>query len=75
MLTFFDRLVEVNFTSAAVRMLLELAVGFLLGMAASFFFYIPQLSGSIIDTQMGMTMNQMYDPGTSANMSVTGQTR
>ena len=51
----------------------ELAVGFLLGMAASFFFYIPQLSGSIIDTQMGMTMNQMYDPGTSANMSVTGQ--
>ena len=65
--------VPVGIPELAVRMLLELAVGFLLGMVASFFFYIPQLAGSIIDTQMGMTMNQMYDPGTSANMSVTGQ--
>lgn len=65
--------VPVGIPELAVRMLLELAVGFLLGMVANFFFYIPQLAGSIIDTQMGMTMNQMYDPGTSANMSVTGQ--
>lgn len=65
--------VPVGTAELAVRMLLELAVGFLLGMVVSFFFYIPQLAGSIIDTQMGMTMNQMYDPGTSANMSVTGQ--
>ena len=56
-----------------VLMLLEIAIGFLLGMAVNFFFYIPQLAGSMVDTQMGMTMNQMYDPGTSANMSVTGQ--
>ena len=56
-----------------VRMLLEMALGYLLGIAVSFFFYIPQLAGSMIDTQMGMTMNQMYDPGTSANMSVSGQ--
>lgn len=65
--------VPVGIVELAVRMLLELAVGFLLGMVANIFFYIPQLAGSIIDTQMGMTMNQMYDPGTSANMSVTGQ--
>ena len=56
-----------------VRLLLELAVGFLLGMAVNFFLYIPQLAGSMIDTQMGMTMNQMYDAGSAANMSVTGQ--
>ena len=56
-----------------VRLLLELAVGFLLGMAVNFFFYIPQLAGSMIDTQMGMTMNQMYDAGAQANLSVTGQ--
>ena len=42
-------------------------------MAVNFFFYIPQLAGSMIDTQMGMTMNQMYDAGSAANMSVTGQ--
>ncbi len=56
-----------------VLMLLEIAIGLLLGMAVNFFFYIPQLAGEMIDTQMGMTMNQMYDPGASANLSVTGQ--
>ena len=57
----------------AILMLLEMAIGFLLGMAETFFFYIPQLAGSMIDTQMGMTMNQMYDAGAQANLSVTGQ--
>ena len=56
-----------------VRLLLEIALGVLLGMAVNFFFYIPQLAGSMIDTQMGMTMNQMYDAGSQANLSVTGQ--
>lgn len=56
-----------------LRLLLELGLGFLLGMAVNFFFYIPQLAGDMVDTQMGMTMNQMYDPGTSSNMTVTGQ--
>ena len=56
-----------------VLMLLEIFIGFLLGMAVKFFFYITQLAGSMIDTQMGMTMNQMYDAGSAANMSVTGQ--
>lgn len=57
----------------AILMLLEMAIGFLLGMAVNFFFYIPQLAGSMVDTQMGMTMNQMYDAGAQANLSVTGQ--
>ena len=55
-----------------IRLLLELALGYLLGMVFSFFFYIPQLAGTMIDTQMGMTMNQMYDPGSAANLSVSG---
>ena len=55
-----------------VRLLLELFLGFLLGMAVNFFFYIPQLAGQVIDTQMGMTMNQIYDPGSHGNLSVTG---
>ena len=62
-----------NMVEFMVLMLLEIAIGFLLGMAVNFFFYIPSLAGSMIDTQMGMTMNQMYDPGASANLSVTGQ--
>lgn len=55
-----------------VTILLELCVGLLLGMVVSFFFYIPQLAGETIDTQMAMTMNQIYDPGSQANLSTTG---
>ena len=55
-----------------LRLLLELGVGFLLGMAVNFFFVIPQVAGTMIDTQMGMTMSQIYDAGSQANMSVTG---
>ncbi len=57
----------------AVHVLLELLLGFFLCMVLHFFFYIPQLAGLMIDTQMGMTMNQIYDAGAQANMSVTGQ--
>ena len=55
-----------------VHLLLEIALGFVLGMAVNFFFYIVQLGGHMIDAQMGMTMNQMYDPGSQSNMSLTG---
>lgn len=54
-----------------IHMLLELAVGFLLGMAVNFFFYIPQLAGEVVDTQMAMTMNQIYDASSQANLSTT----
>jgi flagellar biosynthetic protein FliR len=56
----------------AVRCLLEIALGYVLGIVVDFFFYIPQLAGNEIDTQMGMTMNQIYDAGAQANLSVTG---
>lgn len=56
----------------ALHMTLEMGLGYLAGMVVSFFFYIPQLAGSVVDTQMGMTMNQIYDAGSQANMSVTG---
>lgn len=54
-----------------LRILLELALGYLLGLVMNFFFYIPQLTGHAIDTQMGMTMNQVYDASAQANLSVS----
>jgi flagellar biosynthetic protein FliR len=57
----------------ALHLLLEMALGVVLGMVISFFFYIPQLAGTMIDTQMGMTMNQIYDAGAQANLSVSGE--
>ena len=56
----------------AVRLLLEVLLGVVLGMVIHFFFYIPQMAGFILDTQMGMTMNQIYDAGSQSNLSVTG---
>lgn len=56
----------------ALQMIMELFLGFLLGMVFNFFFYIPQLAGSMVDTQMGMTMNQIYDSGSQANLSASG---
>jgi flagellar biosynthetic protein FliR len=55
-----------------VRIILELFLGFMLGIIVEFFFYIPQLAGQVIDIQMGMTMNQIYDSSSQANMSVSG---
>lgn len=64
--------VPVGLLELLIRLLLELALGFILGMVMNFFFYIPQLAGIVIDTQMGMTMNQIYDAGSQANLSTTG---
>lgn len=55
----------------AGAVMLELCIGFLLGMVTNFFFYIPRLAGQVIDTQMGMTMNQIYDAASHGNMSQT----
>ena len=64
--------VPVGVVDLSLNLLREMGAGFLLGMCMQFFFYIPQLAGEVIDTQMGMTMNQIYDAGSQANMSVTG---
>ena len=56
----------------AFRILLEPVLGYLLGLVMNFFFYIPQLAGHSIDTQMGMTMSQVYDASAQTNLSVTG---
>ena len=58
--------------SLAGALLLEVGLGAVLGLVIHFFLYIPQMAGLTIDTQMGMTMNQIYDSGSQSNMSVTG---
>ena len=55
----------------AIHALLEMMVGFVLGLVVHFFLYIPQLAGEAIDLQMGFTMNQIYDSGSQSNATVT----
>lgn len=57
----------------AVPLILELAVGYLLGLVINIFFYIPQIGGETIDIQMGMSMGRTYDPSSQASTTVTAQ--
>ena len=62
-----------NLVEFSVKLLLELGVGFTVGMAVQFFIYlIPQQAGEVIDNQMAMTMSREYDPGSQISMSVSG---
>lgn len=55
----------------AVRLFLELGVGFFMNMIIRFLLYIPEQAGEIIDTQMGMSMARSYDPGAQSSMTST----
>ena len=61
-----DTLVELAF-----RLLLELGIGLVLGFVMRVVFSVVQIGGEVIDTQMGMTMAQIYDASSQANQSVT----
>ena len=61
-----DTLVELAF-----RLLLELGIGLDLGFVMRVVFSVVQIGGEVIDTQMGMTMAQIYDASSQANLSVT----
>lgn len=46
----------------AVRLVLELGMGFLVGVVMNIFLFVPAYAGHIMDEQMGMAMAQTYDP-------------
>ena len=55
----------------AVRLVLEMLMGYLVGFVMQLFFYIPSLGGEIIDIQMGMSMGRTYDPSSQSSTTVT----
>ena len=52
-----------------VKILLELGLGFMVGMIMQMFFFIPALAGTVMDEQMGLAMAATYDPGFQGNMT------
>lgn len=46
----------------AMRLILELGMGFLVGVVMNIFLFVPSYAGHIMDEQMGMAMAQTYDP-------------
>ena len=55
----------------ALMFLLELFLGYVLGLVVNIFFYIPLMAGSAIDMQMGLSMGATYDPSSGAQVTVT----
>ena len=55
----------------ALKLLMELGLGFLVGTVMRFFFYIPEQAGELIDTQMGMSMARTYDPTSQSQTTPT----
>lgn len=62
--------VPVHILEFSLAVLKELLTGYILGLVMHLFFYIVQLAGQVMDTQMGLTMSQIYDASSGANMSV-----
>ena len=54
-----------------VHLLLELFIGYFVGVVMQLFFYIPALGGELIDIQMGMSMGRTYDPSSQTSTTVT----
>lgn len=55
----------------ALMFLLELFLGYVLGLAVNLFFYIPLMAGSVIDMQMGLSMASTYDPASGIQVTAT----
>jgi len=55
----------------ALPFLLELFLGYVLGLAINIFFYIPMMAGSTIDMQMGLSMASTYDPASGIQVTAT----
>lgn len=53
-------------------LLKEFAAGYVIGYVMQLFFMIVSFGGYVIDFQLGLSMAQVYDPQTNAQMPVTG---
>lgn len=58
--------------SIAGAVLLELIVGFVLGFGTILFFNIVHMAGQIIDTQVGFSMSQQFDPVAGTQVPIVG---
>ena len=55
----------------ALPFLMELFLGYVLGLVVNIFFYIPVMAGATIDMQMGLSMASTYDPASGIQVTAT----
>ena len=56
----------------AEGMLRELFVGYVCGFVFQIYYYMIFFAGDVMDTEFGLAMAKVFDPGTSIQMSVSG---
>jgi len=56
----------------AVGMLRELFVGYVCGFVFQIYYYMIFFAGDMMDTEFGLAMAKVFDPGTNIQMSVSG---
>lgn len=61
-----------NIVSLVTQSVLELSVGFGLGVIVAVLFSVVLLSGEMIDAQMGLAMSSFYDPHNGVAMPILG---
>lgn len=68
-----DQTVEVPGTVLvmAVRVVLEMLMGYFVGLVMQLFFMIPTVGGEIIDNQMGLSMARSYDPSSQISSTAS----
>ncbi|MEG2922975.1 MAG: flagellar biosynthetic protein FliR [Oscillospiraceae bacterium] len=57
----------------AFSMVKELFVGFICGYAFQIFYEMLLFAGDMLDTEFGMSMAKIFDPGTNMQVSLTGK--
>lgn len=55
-----------------MAMIRELLLGLVLGFVFQIFYYLLFFVGDLMDTQFGMSMAKVFDPGTNVQMSISG---
>lgn len=55
----------------ALLFLMEMFLGYVLGLVVNLFFYIPIMAGSVVDMQMGLSMASTYDPASGIQVTAT----
>lgn len=70
-MTTYSPAVPESILELGVELILEMVMGYLVGIVMNLFFYIPLLGGETIDIQMGMSMGRTYDPSSQTSTTVT----
>lgn len=70
--TYLDPALVANTFDIVAAIVKELLIGLVCGFVFQIYHYMLLFIGDVLDTQFGMSMAKVFDPGTNIQMSITG---